>query len=134
MFIFNYNILNRRKSLKTAIITIIIKKKYSEKRREDLLIMQLAIHSNRWDVMNATDATSISNQNAFDALLKSFAKISTKLNMKMSKIKRFYESKEKNLSKMMSWIMMTKFFDMMKHATRHDCADVTKTTSECFKS
>ena len=29
---------------------------------------------------------------------------------------------------------MTKFFDMMKHATRYDCASVTKTANECFES
>ena len=29
---------------------------------------------------------------------------------------------------------MTRFFDMMKHATRHDCASVTKTINECFES
>ena len=29
---------------------------------------------------------------------------------------------------------MTKFFDMMKHATRHDCANMTKTVNECFKN
>ena len=36
----------REKSLRTTIIIIIIKKKRFEKRRKDLLIMQLAIHSN----------------------------------------------------------------------------------------
>ena len=29
--------------------------------------------------------------------------------------------------------MMTKFFDMMKHATRHECANVMKTMNECFE-
>ena len=29
---------------------------------------------------------------------------------------------------------MTKFFDMMKHMTGHDCAKMTKTTNECFKN
>ena len=79
----------------------------------------------RWDVMNAVDATSINSQNAFDALSKNFAQIKTKLNMKMSKIKELYKLKEKNLSKMMSWTTMKKFFDLMKHATRHECASVT---------
>ena len=52
--------------------------------------------------MNAVDATPINNQNAFDASLKNFAQIKAKLNMKMNKIKEFYKSKEKNLSRMMS--------------------------------
>ena len=64
--------------------------------------MQPVIHSNCRDVMNAIDATLINNQSAFDALLKNFAQIKTKLNMKMNKIKKLYESKEKNLSKIMS--------------------------------
>ena len=84
-------------------------------------------------MMNAIDATSINNQSASDASLKNFAQIKTKINMKMNKIKKFYESKEKNLSKMMSWTMMTKFFDMIKHATRHECASVTKTMNKYFK-
>ena len=88
--------------MRTTIITIIIKKKHFKKRREDLLIMQLIIYLNRRNVMNAIDATSINNQNAFDAFLRNFAQIKTKLNMKMNKIKEFYELKEKNLSKMMS--------------------------------
>ena len=83
--------------------------------------------------MNVIGATSINSQSAFDALLKNFAQIKAKLNMKMSKIKKFYKSKEKNLSKMMSWMMMTKFFDLIRHATRHECADVTKSANECFK-
>ena len=29
---------------------------------------------------------------------------------------------------------MTKFFNMMKHATRHDCANMTKTTNEYFEN
>ena len=53
-------------------------------------------------MINAVDATSINNQSASNALLKDFAQIKTKLNMKMNKIKEFYESKKKNLSKMMS--------------------------------
>ena len=28
---------------------------------------------------------------------------------------------------------MTKFFDMMKYATRHECASVTKTMNKCFE-
>ena len=52
----------------------------------------------------------------------------------MSKIKELYKSKEKNLSKIMSWTIMIKFFDMMRHATRHDCVNVTKTASECFEN
>ena len=28
---------------------------------------------------------------------------------------------------------MTKFFNLMKHATRHKCAGVTKTINECFE-
>ena len=28
---------------------------------------------------------------------------------------------------------MTKFFNMMKHATRHKCANITKITNECFE-
>ena len=115
------------------IITIIMKKKHLEKKREDLLIMQSAIHSDRRDVMNAIDATSISNQNASDAFSKDFAQIKTELNMKINKIEELYESKEKNLSKMMSWTTMTKFFDLIKHATHHECASVTKTINECFE-
>ena len=53
-------------------------------------------------MMNAIDATSINNQNVFNALSKDFAQIKTKLNMKINKIRKFYESKEKNLSKIMS--------------------------------
>ena len=64
--------------------------------------MQLIIHLNRRNVMNAIDATSINNQNAFDAFLRNFAQIKAKLNMKINKIEKLYESKEKNLSKMMS--------------------------------
>ena len=63
--------------------------------------MQFVIHLNRRDVMNAIDAMSINNQNAFNALLRNFAQIKTNLNMKIKKIRKFYESKEKNLSKMM---------------------------------
>ena len=29
---------------------------------------------------------------------------------------------------------MTKFFNMIKHATRHDCANVTKTANKDFES
>ena len=95
--------------------------------------MQLAIHSDRQDVMNAIDATSINNQNAFDAFSRNFAQIKTKLNMKMSKIKELYELKKKNLSKIMSWTIMIKFFNMIKHATRHKCSNVTKITNEYFE-
>ena len=56
-----------------------------------------------------------------------------KLNMKINKIKELYKSKEKNLSEMMSWTIITKFFDMIRHATRYDCANVTKTANECFE-
>ena len=52
--------------------------------------------------MNVAGATSISNQSAFDAFLKNFAQIKAELNTKMSKIKELYESKKKNLSKMIS--------------------------------
>ena len=52
--------------------------------------------------MNAIDATSINSRNAFNAPLTNFVQIKTKLNMKMNKIEKFYESKEKNLSEMMS--------------------------------
>ena len=95
--------------------------------------MQLAIHSNRQNVMNVVDATSISNQNAFDASSRNFAQIKTKLNTKMNKIKKFYESKEKNLSKMISWTMMTKFFDKIRDATRHECANETKKMNDCVE-
>ena len=120
-------------NINNKIITTIIKKKHSEKRREDLLTMQSTIHSNRRDVMNVIDATSISSQNAPDAFSRNFAQIKAKLNTKMSKIKELYESKEKNLSKMMPWTIMTRFFDMMKDATRHECANETKRTNDCFE-
>ena len=90
------------KGFEISIITTIIKKKHFKKKREDLLIMQLIIHSNRRGVMNVTGATPISSQSAPDAFSKNFAQIKTKLNTKMSKIRKLYESKEKNLSKMMS--------------------------------
>ena len=96
--------------------------------------MQLAIHSNCWNVINAIDATLINNQNAFNAFLKSFAQIKTKLNIKMNKIKKLYESKKKNLLKMISWTIMTKFFNMIKHATRHNCANVTKIMNEYLEN
>ena len=95
--------------------------------------MQFIIHSNRRDVMNVIGATSINSQNAFDALLRNFAQIKTKLNTKMSKIRELYELKEKNSSKMMSWTIMTKFFDMMKNARRHECANETKKANDCFE-
>ena len=83
--------------------------------------------------MNVIDATSISSQSAFDAFSRNFAQIKAKLNTKMSKIRKFYESKEKNLSRMMSWTIMMKFFDMMKDATRHECASEAKEASDCFE-
>ena len=52
----------------------------------------------------------------------------------MSKRKRFYELKEKNLSKIMSKTIITKFFNMIKHVTRHNCANVMKTTNAYFES
>ena len=64
--------------------------------------MQLAIHSDCQEMMNAIDATSINSQNAFNAFSTHFVQIKTKLNMKMNKIKELYKLKEKNLSKMMS--------------------------------
>ena len=91
-----------RERFEISIITTIIKKKHSEKRREDLLAMQPTIHPDRRDVMNVTGATSINSQDAPDASSKNFAQIKAELNTKMSKIRKFYESKEKNLSKMMS--------------------------------
>ena len=51
--------------------------------------------------MNAIDVTLINNQSAFDAFSKNFAQIKAELNMKMNKTKKFYKSKEKNLSKKM---------------------------------
>ena len=64
--------------------------------------MQPAIHSDHFDQMNAIGATSMNSQSAVNALLTSFAKIKMKMNTKMSKIKEFYESKKKNLTRMMS--------------------------------
>ena len=95
--------------------------------------MQFVIHSNRRDVMNAIDATLINNQSAFNAFLRNFAQIKTKLNMKINKIRKLYELKEKNLLKIISLMTMTKFFDLMRHATRHECASVTKAINECFE-
>ena len=83
--------------------------------------------------MNIIDATLINSQNAFNAFLKNFAQIKTKLNTEMSKIKEFYKSKEKNLSKMILWTIMTKFFNMMRDATRHECANKAKKTNDCFE-
>ena len=51
----------RLESLRTTIIIIIIKKKYFKKKQENLLIMQLVIHLNYRDVMNAIGAMSINN-------------------------------------------------------------------------
>ena len=64
--------------------------------------MQLVIYLNHRNVMNAIDAILINSKNAFDAFLKNFAQIKTKLHMKINKIKKLYELKEKNLSKIMS--------------------------------
>ena len=64
--------------------------------------MQLAIHSDRRNMMNVIDAMLTSRQNASDALLNNFAQIKAKLNAKMSKIRKLYESKKKNLSKIIS--------------------------------
>ena len=52
--------------------------------------------------MNAIDATLTSKQNAFDTLSKDFAQIKAKFNTKMNKIKKLYESKKKNVTRMMS--------------------------------
>ena len=131
--IFALNDLKRYKSLRTAIITTIIKKKHFEKKRENLLIMQFTIHSNRRNVMNVIGAMLISSQSAFDAFSKNFAQIKAKLNTKINKIKRLYESKEKNLSKMMLWMIMTRFLNMMKNATRHECANKTKKANDYFE-
>ena len=46
-------------------------------------------------MMNATDATSINSQNAFNTLLKNFAQITIKLNIKMNKIKKTLSVKRK---------------------------------------
>ena len=48
-------------------------------------------------MMNAIEATLINNQSAFDALLKNFAQIKTKLNMKINKIKKLYKFKKKSI-------------------------------------
>ena len=83
--------------------------------------------------MNAIDAMLTSRQSAFNTLLKKFAQIKAKLNTKINKIKKLYESKKKNLTRMMLSIIIIKFFDMMKHATRHEWVNKTKITSECFE-
>ena len=64
--------------------------------------MQLIIYLNRRNVMNVINAMLINNQDAFNASLKNFAQIKTKLNMKMNKIKEFYKLKNKNVSKIIS--------------------------------
>ena len=51
----------------------------------------------------------------------------------MSKIKEFYKSKEKNLLEIISWTMMTKFFNIMKHATHYECANKIKNANDCFE-
>ena len=94
--------------------------------RGNLLIMQFAIHSDRLDQMNAIGATSMSSQSAVNASLTNFAKIKMKMNTKMSKIRKFYESKKKNLTEMMSWTTLTKLFVLMKNAMRHECENETK--------
>ena len=95
--------------------------------------MQLAIHSDRRNIINAIDTTSINSQNVLNMLLKSFAQIKIKLNMKISKIKRFYKSKEKNLLKILLLMIIIKFFDIIKHATNYEYASMTKTTNEYFE-
>ena len=90
----------RKKKLENR-ITESLKKINLKKNRRNLLIMQPAIHSNRFDQMNAIGATSMNNQNAINAFLTSFAKIKIKMNTKMNKIRKFYESKKKNLKKIM---------------------------------
>ena len=64
--------------------------------------MQFAIYLNHFNQMNAIGATLMSSQNAVNAFLINFAKIKMKMNTKMSKIKKLYELKKKNLTKMMS--------------------------------
>ena len=91
--------------------------------------MQPATHSNRFDQMNAIGATSMSSQSAVNAPLTNFAKIKIKMNTKMNKIRKFYKSKEKNLTKMMSWTTLTKLFVLMKNATHHECDDEAKKSS-----
>ena len=97
--------------------------------RENLLTMQPAIYSDRFDQMNATGATSMSSQDAVNAPLTSFAKTKVKMNTKMNKIRELYESKKKNLTKMMPWTALTKLFVLMKNATRHECDDEAKKSS-----
>ena len=60
--------------------------------------MQFIIYLNRCNIMNTIDATLINNQNVFNALLKNFAQIKTKSNIKMNNIKKLYKLKEKILS------------------------------------
>ena len=94
--------------------------------RENLLVMQPAIHLNHFDQINTIDATSINNQSAISTFLTNFAKIKMKRNTKTSKIKKFYELKKKNLTEMMSWTTLIKLFVLMKNATRHECENETK--------
>ena len=70
--------------------------------REHLLIIQFTIHLNCFDQINAIDATSMSSQNAINASLTNFTKIKIKMNTKINKIKKFYKSKKKNLTRIMS--------------------------------
>ena len=64
--------------------------------------MQLAIYSNRRDMMNAIDATSTNNQSVFSVFLRNFAQIELKLNTKMSTIKEFYKTKKQNTTEVIS--------------------------------
>ena len=99
------------------------------KDRGNLLIMQSAIHSDRFDQMNAIDAMLMSSQSAVNAFLTNFAKIKMKMNTKMNKIRRLYELKKKNLTRMMSWTTLIKLFVLMKDATRHEYENETKKSS-----
>ena len=112
--------------ISTNRITESLKKISLRRNRKNLLTMQPAIHSNRLGQMNAIDATSMSSQNAASALLTNFAKIKIKMNTEMSKIKKLYKSKKKNLTRMMSWTTLTKLFALMKDATRHECENKAK--------
>ena len=79
--------------------------------------------------MNAIDATTINSQSAVNALLTNFIKAKMKINRKINKIKKLYELKKKNLTKIMSWTTLTKLFILMKNATRYKCNDKTKKSS-----
>ena len=58
--------------------------------------MQLTIHSNRCEMINAIDAMSTNNQNALNTFLKIFEQIELKLNTKMNTIRELYETRKKN--------------------------------------